>query len=158
MTLVHVRDRVWSLCEKIVSACGAAATDSVFIVRYLGMGVISTILNFGIFILATELGNVWYVYASILAFLTRSAVKFLLIRTWLFGTRIPGHPLLHLAQFVALEAIGLGLSVLFLALFVELLSLVPIVGLVATSAIASVISLILTRYLFKPVPYPQGSS
>lgn len=153
-----MRDRVWSLYGKVGGACSAAATDPVFIVRYLGMGVISTILNFGVFILTTQLWNVWYVYASILAFLTRSVGKFLLIRTWLFGARIPGHPLLHLAQFVALEAIGLGLSVVFLALFVELLGLLPVIGLIATSAITSAISLILTRYLFKPVPYPQGSS
>ena len=152
MTWHHLNGRVRSAGTAAIRACSDAARDPAFIFRYISLGAFSTVVNFGVYWVAAELWGMWYVFAAVLAFITRSVFKFLSIRTWLFGDPIPGHVFRHLAQFVALEALFLGSGIALLALLVEAAGLPPFPGLIVSSFVTSVMALILTRYVFKPEP------
>lgn len=133
-------------------ACACEAfSDVLYVSRYLALGVLSTVLNFGVFWLLYEVFEVWYLAATAIAFVVRFGVKFLLVRSWLFGEAVPGSVARQGAWFTLLEAVFLAASLFLMTFLVETVRFPPLWALVVTSFVTSMSALVITRYVFRPV-------
>jgi len=127
-----------------------AFSDARFVRRYVLMGVMSTVLNFGAFWILYTLLSFWYLLAAAFAFLIRFVFKFHSVRTWLFETEIQRQVPRDLMVFTLLEGNYLLAYLVLLAAFVELLHMPPFLALVLASLITSATALVVTRTLFRP--------
>lgn len=128
--------------------------DAVFVMKYLTLGIISTVLNFGGFWFLYEVIEVWYLAAAAGAFLLRYGVKFLLVRSWLFGVPAAGSVRGQVVRFTLLEGLYLGAGLALLAFLVEVLDFPPFWGLVVSSFVTSMSALVITRFVFGPAKAP----
>ena len=136
--------------RNILAACGAVLRDPWYVTRYVSMGALSTAIQLGVFWIATSVFSLWYMTATVIAFLARSCFKFVLVRTWLFGKRIEGKTAHQLVQFFGLEVLYLGLGLALVRIGVEGIGIPPFVAFLGAGFLTWLMALILTRHCFKP--------
>lgn len=145
-----VRSYAWSWGSEIVEACTGTVKDRSYARRFAIMSGGVFLLNYGVFAIFLYLFAAHYALAWGAASLAKSVFKFGYIRWFLFGYRIPGSIRAHLWQFVRLDLFNLALGVATLSLFVEVVAMEPLLAMVASGVCTLLISMVLTRYVFKP--------
>lgn len=118
-------------------------------VRYGVVGVLGTVLHFGITILLVDGAGVDPVPASALGFLVAFAVQYVLNRAWVFESGVGAWR--GLARYAAVCALGLLLSVALMYTATVVLGLRYLWGLVAIVAVVPLTNFTLNRlWTFEP--------
>ena len=117
--------------------------------QFLATGATATSLNLFILWLLVAKLDVWYVGASVLAFLLSLSVNFVLQKVWAFAARDCGRPDRHFAQFLAFNLLAMLLNTAIVYTAVEKLRLSPTVGQLAGSAILALMSYLAYSWIFR---------
>ncbi len=92
---------------------------SVQFFRYIFVGGIATLIDFGLLYLFTEYAKIFYLVSTILSFTVSVIVHNYLSMNWVFKGRASGKKLFEFAAFTVIALIGLGLNVLLMWIFTE---------------------------------------
>lgn len=111
--------------------------------RYAVVGALGALVNIGAFSILTASG-LWYLAASVCAFLLRSITRYVLFKAWVFRTA-RSRVRLHLV----VEIGNLLLGTAFLAAFVELLGVPELPALVLTILLLYGLGFLLARRVFR---------
>jgi len=113
--------------------------------QYALTGAVGTLFNLVVFWLLTEYLGLWYVLASIAAFLVRSFFKFTLLCLWVYPkARGVRH---RMWWFLGMEAFGLILGTTLLYLGVEGLGIPHLPALVLVITILYLVSFLASRHI-----------
>ncbi len=134
---------------RLTHAWRVTSTDSVFLARYVLVGMGNVTLNFGVFWVLYHFFGVWYVLASLIGFLARFIFKFFALRIWVFGHRTRYAIARHVIGFSLLEAGGYLLGLPLLVFLVEWVHLPPPLGVIATISILYVFNMCMSRMVFR---------
>lgn len=124
-------------------------SDRIFLRRYVLVGVGNVSINFGIFYILYHFLGVWYIAASFIGFSARFLFKFTALRFWVFGHTTTKSIVTHFVHFSLLEAGMYVASLPLLVFLVEWVRLPPPLGVVITIAVLYVISMGISRIIFK---------
>ena len=90
--------------------------------RYAFVGGIATVVDWAILFLATELGGLHYIFSAVLSFFGGLATNFALSKLLVFSaSEAKTGLLLEFVGYALIGAVGLGLTVLIMYLFTEIL-------------------------------------
>jgi len=103
-------------------------------VKFGVVGVTSTIIDWGIYLLLTRYAAMFYLTAKIISFSVSIFNSFFFNRRWTFQSKDP-KKLHQFSKFLVVAAIGLGLNTLIMYLVVSRFKLHDIVGLILATAI-----------------------
>lgn len=78
-------------------------------IKFLVVGTIGAVIDFGTFNLLTAVFHFWPVPSSIISFLAAVTSNFILNRRWTYPDSRSKHVLRQAAQFAAVNAVGLGI-------------------------------------------------
>ncbi len=92
---------------------------SVQFFRYIFVGGIATLIDFGLLYLFTEYAKIFYLVSTILSFTVSVIVHNFLSMNWVFKGRASGKKWFEFAAFTVIALIGLGLNVLLMWIFTE---------------------------------------
>ncbi len=92
---------------------------SVQFFRYIFVGAIATLIDFGLLYLFTEYAKIFYLVSTILSFTASVIVHNFLSMNWVFKGRASGKRWFEFAAFTVIALIGLGLNVLLMWIFTE---------------------------------------
>lgn len=98
-------------------------TSSLFdqFLRYLVVGGIAFVVDFGCLFTITEALGVHYLLSASIAFMAGLATNYVLSITWVFDTRRSQNGILEFAVFAGIGIIGLGLNALIMWVFTDLM-------------------------------------
>ncbi|MBQ3557692.1 MAG: GtrA family protein [Oscillospiraceae bacterium] len=117
------------------------------ILRFGVVGIIATVLDYGLFLLLTELCRVHYLIANPVAFLVSVIVNYILSVKFVFDADKRRSTGAQFTFFTAMSAVGLGINELLLWLLSGLLPVPTSVSKLAATAVVMVYNFI-TRKLF----------
>lgn len=114
--------------------------------RYAATTAIATILNIAVFYVLSETLALWYIAASILAFLARSIFRYGMFRSWVFEARTNAPR--SLVRFLGLESLSLIAGTGMLYALVEFADLPKLGALVLVMMTLYALTFVTTRRLF----------
>ena len=102
---------------------GKASSTWVEFLRFLPVGGVTTVIDFGVLIILTEHFGLHYLISAAISFLAGQVWSYLLCTSWIFAkVKIRSH-VSGFSAFLAIAVIGLGITELFLWYFTEELGL-----------------------------------
>lgn len=117
------------------------------ILRFGVVGMIATVLDYGLFLLLTEMCHIHYLIANPVAFLVSVIVNYILSVKFVFNTDKRRGTGAQFTFFTAMSAVGLGINELLLWLLSGLLPVPTSVSKLVATAVVMVYNFI-TRKLF----------
>lgn len=117
--------------------------------RYIISGGSAAVVNIGTLYLLTHYFSVWYIAASIIAFLLSFVVSFTLQRTWTFEVKGNRSLVEHTTLYFLVVLGNLFLNTGFVFVFVEYLHLSYVLAQFLAGLIISFVSFFLYRRIFK---------
>lgn len=117
------------------------------ILRFGVVGIIAFAVDYGLFLLLTEVCHVHYLLANIVAFLVSVIVNYVLSVTFVFDVDKKRGVGAQFTFFTAMSAVGLGINELMLWLLSGLLPIPTSVSKLAATAVVMVYNFV-TRKLF----------
>ncbi len=121
-----------------------------FLSRYFLTGILGTFVNIGLFFVLLEIVGIWYLAASITAYLARSFTKYSLLRLWVFKGELGVNA--RFRWFLSMETLGLLLGTVLIYVFVEWLYLPHLSSLILTICLLYIAMLYGSRYIFASGP------
>ena len=103
-------------------------------VKFAVVGVSSTIIDWGIYLLLTRTTAIFYLLAKVLSFLVSVINSYIWNRRWTFRSQDPKR-FHQFSKFLVVAGVGLALNALIMYLVVSKLKLHDIIGLILASAI-----------------------
>ena len=92
--------------------------------RYVFVGGIATVVDWAILFAATEWGGIHYIFSAVLSFFGGLAANFLLSKLLVFSaSEAKIGPFMEFVGYALIGAVGLGLTVLIMYVFTEMLGL-----------------------------------
>ncbi len=120
-------------------------------VKFGIVGISSTIIDWGIYLLLTRLTAIFYLDAKVISFLVSVINSYIWNRRWTFRSKDPAK-FHQFSKFLAVAGIGLALNALIMYIVVSKLNLHDIIGLILASAIVMFWNFIINKYwTFKEV-------
>ena len=105
-------------------------------VRYIVAGGIGFVIDYGVLALCYEILELHYLFASAVAFMAGLIFVYACSNKWVFKTRcMRNHVWLEFCIFTLIGLIGLGLTLLFMWLFVEICHIYPMISKLMTTAL-----------------------
>ena len=100
-------------------------SHSIFIqfFRYAVVGGIATGVDYGTYLLFTEVFGVYYLVSNVIGFSTGLFTNYILSIIWVFSVKPMKNKVLEFAIFGIIGGIGLGLNSLFLWFFTDIVSI-----------------------------------
>lgn len=140
-------ERLYELIERMV---GARAFR---LIRYLISGGTAAASNVVFLFLLVQYGGMYYVYASVLAFVLSIAVSFTLQKFWTFRDD-PLHDMhRQFARYLLVILFGLTLNTILIYFFVEVTALWYVLAQILTTAVIAVINYFFYRhFVFRERP------
>lgn len=104
-------------------------------IKFSLVGVVNTVIDFLIFFIAINVAGLHYLFANIISWFVAVGVSFFLNKFWTFKSVGVNSTASQYARFTAVSLVALGLSLLLLYVFVEIMSLHELVGKILTIGI-----------------------
>ena len=89
--------------------------------RYAIVGGIATGVDFGTYVLFTDVFSVYYLISNVIAFCTGLVTNYFLSVIWVFPVKLMKNKFLEFLVYGSIGAVGLGLNTLFLWFFTDIL-------------------------------------
>lgn len=106
-------------------------TNNLFsqLIRFGIVGLISTLIDFAVLTILTELFGIHYLTSAAIGFIVSTLFNYLASMSYVFNSRFnDGNKKKELLIFLLLSIIGLGLNQLFMWIFVEVLQLFYVIA------------------------------
>lgn len=113
-------------------------TNNLFsqLIRFGIVGLISTLIDFAVLTILTELFGIHYLTSAAIGFIVSTLFNYLASMSYVFNSRFnDGNKKKELLLFLLLSMIGLGLNQLFMWIFVEVLQLFYVIAKVCATVL-----------------------
>lgn len=113
-------------------------TNNLFsqLIRFGIVGLISTLIDFAVLTILTELFGIHYLTSAAIGFIVSTLFNYLASMSYVFNSRFnDGNKKKELLIFLLLSIIGLGLNQLFMWIFVEVLQLFYVIAKVCATVL-----------------------
>ena len=116
--------------------------------KYLVAGGAGFVLDFGTLYLCFNILGVHYLISAILGFIVGLVFVYISSNKWVFGERQLGdRQVLEFTLFAMIGVVGLGLTVLFMWLFVDALGIYPLIAKLITTGLVLIWNFGARKYL-----------
>ena len=116
--------------------------------KYLLAGGAGFLLDFGTLYLCFNVLGMHYLISAILGFIVGLVFVYISSNKWVFGKRQMGdRQMLEFSLFTVIGIVGLGLTVLFMWLFVDLLGIYPLIAKLITTGLVLIWNFGARKYL-----------
>ena len=129
----------------------AGSTSNVFVqlLRYVVVGGIAFVVDFGLLWLLTERCGLHYLLSATISFVAGLVVNYLMSLAWVFGQSKMQSRWGEFLIYAAIGVIGLGLNNLLLWLFTDKIGLYYLLSKIVTAALVMLWNFFARRLLFK---------
>ncbi len=111
------RRQSWSPCAIFLSATEHLGLQ---LARYIVVGGVSTVADFGTLVLLTSCAGIHYLISNVGAFIVGLTVNYILSIVWVFGSRTMNSKVAEFLLFAVIGVVGLGISQVVMYAGVEL--------------------------------------
>lgn len=118
------------------------------VVRYVISGGTGAVVNIVTFFVLTYLFYVWYLYASIIAFISAFIVSFTLQRTWTFDQRTIDKLGRHTSLYLVATCVNTLLNTAIVFSLVEYINIWPIAAQIIAGLFVAVLSFFVYKRIF----------
>jgi putative flippase GtrA len=118
-------------------------------VRFLISGGLSAVVHIGIVFVLSHIFSVWYLYATILGFLSAVGFSFIMQKFFTFRNMDKNAMKRQLFFFFIIASINFVSNGALMVLFVEYIGLIPVIAQIMTSGLIAVWSFIVYGKLFR---------
>jgi len=91
--------------------------------RFALVGVVATVINLAFLYFFTEFFGIYYMISAVFAFFIADISKYVLNKTWTFYERLKDNFFRIYCKFLLISLIALGINLLFLYLFTEIVGI-----------------------------------
>ena len=117
------------------------------LLRYLISGLTGAATNLGLLYVFTSILGIWYLYSSILSFLTALFVSFFLQKFWTFNDKNMDNARQQFYKFLGVALIGILVNSLFMFILVDYAHIWYISSQIITAAIVAIINFLIYKFL-----------
>lgn len=122
------------------------------IIKFTITGFIATGVNLGLLFVLTEFLSFWYIFSSVIAYITAITISFILQKVWTFQDINTDRIKQQISSHITLSILGLIFNTIFLYVLVEYLNVWYILAQILTAFIIAITNFVAYKYIiFKRV-------
>ena len=117
------------------------------LIRYLISGGTAALVNWATFFLLVHITKIYYLYASILAFIVSIGISFMMQKFWTFRDKLTQDIHMQFARYIGVIVFSLILNTFLVYILVEKISVWYLLAQIIATAIIAVINFFAYRHL-----------